>query len=130
MNIIRRQTLATLGLLLISGLGLFVQEVSAQSNFKQGFTEVQNEATQADIKVPTDAKAFILTLVNMLLTFTAVIALIALLYAAFLMIVHMGEEKDIEKAKNIIKYAIIGLIVIGLSATIINVVVRVVLQGK
>jgi hypothetical protein len=55
----------------------------------------------------------------------ATFALVSLLYGGFLYITSQGEENKAEKAKTIILYSIIGIIIIGLSAIVVNVVISV-----
>lgn len=121
--------IGTFGLLVLS---LWVQNSFAATDdtFAGSFAEVKKFATTAGVNVPASAKDLIISILNIILTLTAVIALGALVYAAFLMIAHLGEEEDVKKAKNIIKYAIIGLILIGLSAIIVNVVINIIILGK
>ena len=58
----------------------------------------------------------------------ATIALISLLYGGYLHITSQGEENNVAKAKAILLYSTIGIIVIGLSAVIVNVVINVATQ--
>lgn len=115
-----------ISLLLI--ISLSVQNSSA--DFAGSFKEVANFAGTAGVNVPSSAKALIISILNIILTLTAIIALIALVYAAFLMITHMGEEDVVKKAKNIIKYAIVGLILLGISAVVVNTVVNEIINKK
>jgi len=50
----------------------------------------------------------------------AVIAAVMLVIGGVRYIISQGDEGQTEKAKNTILYALIGLIVIGLSAVIVN----------
>lgn len=65
----------------------------------------------------------ITTLVNIVLTLAAFVAAIMLVYGGVRYIISRGEEDEAATAKDIILYAIIGLIVIGLSAAIVNYVI-------
>ncbi len=64
--------------------------------------------------------------VNMFLMVVALIAVIMLIIGGFRYIISQGESDQAEQAKNTILYAVIGLIVIGLSAAIVNFVVNIV----
>lgn len=48
---------------------------------------------------------------NYLLSFVAVLAVLAIVWAGILMVVHFGDDERVETAKNTIKYAVIGLVV-------------------
>ncbi|MEX1997678.1 MAG: pilin [Candidatus Andersenbacteria bacterium] len=60
------------------------------------------------------------TIVNVMLMIVGVIAAVMLIIGGVRYIISQGDEDQTEKAKNTILYALIGLIVIGLSAVIIN----------
>lgn len=62
----------------------------------------------------------ITTIVNILLMVVAVIAAVMLVLGGVRYIISQGDEDQTEKAKNTILYALIGLIVIGLSAVVVN----------
>lgn len=63
------------------------------------------------------------TIINYLLILAGFVATIYLVMGGIRYITSQGEEGETEKAKNTILYAIIGLIVIGLSAVIVNFIV-------
>lgn len=63
-------------------------------------------------------------IVNFVLILAALIAAIYLIIGGVRYIISQGDEGAAETAKNTILYAIIGLVVIGLSAVIVNFVVR------
>jgi len=64
-------------------------------------------------------------IINVVLSFVAIIAVIIIIYAGIKYIIARGDEKEVEEAKNIILYTIIGLIIIGLSAALVNFVTSV-----
>lgn len=66
---------------------------------------------------------YIVAIVNVLLSFVALVAVIVIIYAGVKYITAAGDEQAAGEAKKIILYAVIGLIVIGLSAAIVNFVV-------
>lgn len=66
----------------------------------------------------------ILVILNGALTIIGVIALAVLIWGGVLYIISIGDDGRINTAKKIIIYAIVGLIVIGLSALIVNVVIN------
>ncbi len=49
-----------------------------------------------------------------------VLSIASLIYAGFRYILAAGNEKEVEKAKELIKYTIIGLVVVILAFTIIS----------
>lgn len=56
------------------------------------------------------------------LTFVSILAVIAIIIGGVRYITGVGREEEVARAKKIILWAIIGLIVVGLSAIIVNVV--------
>lgn len=71
----------------------------------------------------------ILKIVNYSLALVAVIALAFIVYGGFLYVTAHGEAQEIEKAKGIIVYAVIGIIVIGIAAAVVTFVINSVISG-
>lgn len=67
---------------------------------------------------------YILAIVNIALALIAVGAGIFIIIAGVRYISSMGDPGDTKKAKDAIIYAVIGLIVVGLSAVIVNTILR------
>lgn len=65
----------------------------------------------------------VLNIVNGLLVVAGIVASIYLVAGGVRYITSQGEEDQTEQAKNTILYALIGLIVIGLSAALVNFVI-------
>lgn len=61
-------------------------------------------------------------IINFLLSIIAVVALAVLIWGALMYILSLGNESRAEKAKKIMLYAIVGLILAGLSFAIIKIV--------
>ena len=71
-----------------------------------------------------DLASVILNLVNYVLAIVGIIALAYLVYGGFRYITSAGNEDTIDEAKRIILYAITGIVVIGVSAALVNFVIR------
>ncbi|MDD4351456.1 MAG: hypothetical protein PHU71_00535 [Candidatus Gracilibacteria bacterium] len=69
------------------------------------------------------AKGLINSIVNFATGFVGGLAILMLIYAGFLWITAQGEDDQIGKAKKIILYAILGLIIIIFSYSIVTIVV-------
>lgn len=52
--------------------------------------------------------------------FLYILAVIVVIYAGFLILTAAGDEEKVKKAKNIIIFAIIGLVVIYLAGAIVT----------
>jgi heme/copper-type cytochrome/quinol oxidase subunit 2 len=65
----------------------------------------------------------IFDLVTYALILVGIIAVAALIYGGFRYISAVGNEEQIGEAKRIILYAIIGIVVIGIAAVVVNFVI-------
>ena len=71
----------------------------------------------------------VLTIVNWFLFFLGLIATIFLIYGGFLYITSAGNDDNVNKAKKIIIYAAIGLILILVAAVLVNALVNMIGTG-
>ncbi len=72
----------------------------------------------------------IFNIVNIALTLVGILAAIFIIYGGVLMIIDMGEEENVKKGKRIVIYAVLGLLVVGLAALIVNFVIKGVNQAE
>lgn len=68
----------------------------------------------------TDLASGLISMINRVLTFLGILLLFIVIYAGFLIITSDGKEDAITKGRKMIIYALIGVIVIVLSYTIVN----------
>ena len=91
-----------------------------------GLNETANEAkldtTNADIPL------LIGSIIRSLLGFVGVLFLVLTVYAGFLWMTSQGNEEQVSKAKNILKGATIGAILTFASYSIVNFVLRSIVQ--
>ncbi len=66
----------------------------------------------------------VLNIVNGLLVVAGIAASIYLVIGGVRYITSQGEEGETEKAKNTILFALVGLIVIGISAALVNFIIN------
>ena len=85
---------------------------------KPGGTDMITGKAQTESKLLDTVKSTI----NWILGLLATIALVICLYAGFLMVTSAGDEKKYQKGFTILKYAAIGLVIIGLSWLIVSVI--------
>lgn len=64
------------------------------------------------------------TIVNALLVLVGIVAAIYLVLGGLRYVRSEGDEGEAEKAKNTILYAVIGIILIGLSGVIVNYIIQ------
>lgn len=66
-------------------------------------------------------RCFIFEITKIALTYAGIIAVIILLWGAFLYVTSYGDDAKIETAKKTVLWSIIGLVVLALAYTILNV---------
>lgn len=82
------------------------------------------------VGLPTSSlPEIILMIVNYGLVLVGVLALAYMVYGGFLYITSHGDSNQVDTAKNIIIYAVIGIVVIGVAAALVNFVVMGVLSA-
>ena len=102
-----------------------IHEAWAQGDFNTGFTIVDGIRETAGLKdYGRNLLQFILDALGIVGSLIAVVALAALLYGAFMYITSLGDETKTEKAKQIILYAIVGLIILGAAGIAVNVAIN------
>lgn len=95
------------------------------TSFSGGLEQIQTIQGENELAGAKSTKEILKTIVKWLLSLVGTIAVISLLYGGFLYITSQGVDNKVEQAKNIILYSVIGLIIIGLSAIIVNVVISI-----
>ncbi|TSC71942.1 MAG: membrane protein of unknown function [Parcubacteria group bacterium Gr01-1014_38] len=76
-----------------------------------------------------DLPGTILGIINFVLVLVGVLALAYLVYGGFRYITSRGEESEVEAAKGMITNAVIGIVVIGIAAALVNFVIGAILFG-
>lgn len=75
--------------------------------------------------LPTGSPAeFISRVVNYVLGFVGIVLIVILIYGGFLYLTSAGNEKQIETAKKVLTYAIIGMVIIFASYIIANYTIK------
>jgi len=99
------------------------QQGGDPTTFSGGLDSIKKVAKQNKLGDARSTKEILQSIVKWLLSLVGTIAVISLLYGGFLYITSQGEENKVEQAKRIILYSVIGLLIIGLSAIVVNVVI-------
>lgn len=68
----------------------------------------------------TDLRATVLAILQGILNFMALIAVVVIVIAGIILVISGGEESSKDKAKRIIFYAILGLIIIAFASAIVG----------
>jgi hypothetical protein len=74
-------------------------------------------------------RALILRIVDFALMFLGLIAVIMIIYGGITYVTAAGNEEAVGKAKKIIMYAIIGIVIVLISFALVNTVIRGAGQG-
>lgn len=118
-------SLLLVGLLSGAILPAFVHAQAAPAPFKDGFKTVDDIGDKAGVKPnlfidPRDRIRKILVGVLSVVAFGAIVALVI---GGIMYIAALGNEDKAKRAKQVILYTILGLIIIGLSAIIVNLII-------
>lgn len=93
------------------------------TGFLTSFECVDTLREKANVKEQDPVK-FILSLLRVGLTLAGIIAVIALIISGVRYIISAGDEGEAKKAKSGIMYTVIGLVVIGASILIVNIIIN------
>jgi len=77
-----------------------------------------------EIGTNTSMREFILNILNFFLSFLGIVAVAAIVYAGFLYVGSALDDGNAEKAKNIVIYAVIGIIVVLVSYALVNTLIK------
>jgi hypothetical protein len=116
-------------LLLVSGLMtlglLFVQMFGGAIALAQGGGAIDTSTDLPPIISQlsggqTGLRGIVLAIVNFFLTFLGLLAIIMVIYGGFLYVSSAGNEENVNKAKKILLYAVLGIVVIIVSGALVN----------
>jgi len=71
----------------------------------------------------TDFRELVLRIVDNVLKFLGLLAVIMVIYGGITYVTAAGDDEKVGKAKNIILYSVIGIVIVLLSFALINTVV-------
>src|SRR3989338_2860396 len=84
-----------------------------------GITTAGTQLGTAGIQTTTDLTGLLLAVISFILNFVLILSVLSIIIAGFYLITSGGEEGQKEKAKKIIFYALIGIIVVLLARVIV-----------
>lgn len=126
LNIIKKNTIiiALFGLILpVMLLGLTAHAQSSGQNLWGG-NGLEEEIQVGTGLGNTDPRVMVSRVINIILGFLGIIAVVIILYGGFLWMTAMGDESKIETAKKLILAGVIGLVIIlmafGIAQFVIN----------
>lgn len=104
------------GFALLFASALFVDPAMAQLISPLDNPAEIGNATQQEASL----RAMVLKFVNFFLYFLGLIATVFVIYGGFLYITSQGDDGNVEKAKKILTFAAIGILIILISFALIN----------
>lgn len=105
----------------VASAGLLAMSL-AQSAFANSFAGEQPNIDGLPDATGTDLREWIVEIVQIVLNFVGLIAVIIIIIGGIRLIVSQGEEEQKDKAKKTILYAVIGLIVVLFAKIIVSLV--------
>jgi len=118
MNFIKKYTSFIIAILVFMGVGFFFYTNQAMAS-----SLLEQVGEKGDL-AKGDLSTIIANFIKMILGFLGIILVIIILYAGFLWMTAGGESGQVDKAKDWIKNAIIGLVIIVLAYTIATFVTK------
>ncbi|MBL4694559.1 PKD domain-containing protein [Candidatus Gracilibacteria bacterium] len=94
------------------------------TQFEGGVTQLNADGYDSSLTQSSDAREFILTIVNFALSFLGLLAVIIIIYGGVLYVTSGGEEEQTGKGKKAIQYAVIGLLIVLGSFAFVNTVIQ------
>jgi len=88
-----------------------------------GFDIVKGFRGAAGVRDFASPQDFIFQSLKLVLGFLSIVAVIAIIIGGVMYITAGGDEKKTERAKHVILYTVIGLVLIGVSGIIVNVLI-------
>lgn len=107
----------------LAALAFSVNQAFAQGQGGNGaafFQNPQGGNVSPDAAAQGTLGENVITLINYFLGFLGLIAVAFLIYAGVLMVTAGGDEDQVGKARKIITYAVVGIVIILLSYTIVT----------
>lgn len=101
-------------------LALPAAALAVDNPFNQAKALANTVGSSAGIQSSTTLPAMVGSIINVVLGFLGILLLFYMLYAGFLWMTAGGDEKKVTKAQDIIKQAVIGLLIIVAAFAISN----------
>ncbi len=112
--------LSLLLLITLAATFLFLLRPAAYAGtFTDGLNTAKGVASAGGLNQNTDVKIVLKKMTNWLLSIVGAVAMLALIYGSVRMIASFGNDEAIKDAKNVIKWAIVGVMFAGLSYVIL-----------
>lgn len=97
----------------------FIISYEASAQIRESVTNGFEYASSTGLGT-RDLRTIIFAIVNVLLGFLSIVAVLIIMYGGFVWMTSKGDPKRIEDAKNILRNAVIGLVIIFLAFSIVQ----------
>lgn len=78
----------------------------------------------------TSFRQIVLTIVNFVLGFLAILAVVMIIYGGFLYVSSAGNQEKADQGKQILTYAVIGIVIILISFALVQTVLTAAMPGS
>lgn len=115
-----KQFLTMIGL---TALALILMNLGANLVFAQGAIDITTDQPGIIAQLSggqTGLRGIVLTIINFFLGFLGLLAVIMVIYGGFLYVSSAGNEENVNKAKKILLYAVLGIVIIIVSFALVN----------
>jgi len=85
---------------------------------------LSDKGLNKSLTAESDAKSFVIKIVNFALGFLGLFAVLIVIYGGILYVTSAGEEEKATKGKDAIKYAVIGLLIVMGSYAFVNTIIN------
>ncbi len=106
----------------LTAVGLFV---SARSVLAAPSDIVRSTDCPSNTNCNPDIRNQVTVVINYLLTFIGLIAVILVIFAGFQMMTAQGDQGKVQKAQKLITYVAIGIVVMLIAYAIVNFIVNI-----
>lgn len=113
--------------LAVLAIAFFPRDLKAQifkpggdSATKKGVGELKEALTGSGVAETGDVGDLIIKYINFSMPYLALAAFVGFVYAGFLYVTAYGVEEQIQKAKKILIYAVVGLVLVIVSFSIVQ----------
>ena len=113
---------ALVGIFMVLGLALAGNASIALAAF--GIEQAQIGAVASATNNSGDLRALAITIINYVLGFLGLIAVAMIIFGGMTYVTAAGEQGEVDSAKKIIMYAVVGLIIVILSYAIVSTVLK------
>lgn len=111
--------------IVVLGMGLLLFSAVPELTSAQLKFDDAREVAESGGLSTAEPRPLIALIIRTLLGFVGLIAVAVVIYGGVMYITSAGDDSKAEKAKKLIGYAVVGLLLIGTAALIVNVIIAV-----